>query len=167
MEQMLCDKCKKEIKYGIRLDGGEPYPYYYEVEVKEFNGEGALRSDKKYHLCEKCHNEFEKFLYDNNENLNSHVYTIDDMRFKSEHQCTAVGNYAKESKEYYNDKTVFIGENCNTYKSIPNSIQIGVGMKDIKSVMKCGNTYWYNTKVFNKFQKKMWKIFFGVEIEEE
>lgn len=50
---------------------------------------------------------------------------------------------------------------------INNSIQIGIGLPKIKSIMKCGNVYLYTTKTFNKFQKYMWKVFFGVDIEEK
>lgn len=59
---------------------------------------------------------------------------------------------------------------CNTEtqnEMINNSIQIGTGLPKIKSIMKCGNIYLYSTKTFNKFQKYMWKIFFGVDIYEK
>ena len=47
---------------------------------------------------------------------------------------------------------------------INNTIQIGNGLQDIKSEMKMGNIILYTTKKFNVFQKKMWKLFFGVSI---
>ena len=34
-----------------------------------------------------------------------------------------------------------------------------------KSVMKCGNVTINNTRNFNWFQRLMWKLFFGFEIE--
>lgn len=70
---------------------------------------------------------------------------------------TAIGNGIRNTG-------YLVGENMNTNSIIENSIVIGSGLKDIKSVMKCGNIYLQTTKVFNKFEKFMWKKFFGVEI---
>ena len=45
-----------------------------------------------------------------------------------------------------------------------NTIAIGYGLPEIKSCLQAGNLTIMNTKHFNWFQKKMWKIFFNCEI---
>lgn len=47
----------------------------------------------------------------------------------------------------------------------PNTIEIGYNLLNIKSYLKIGNMIIYNTKHFNWFHRKMWKLFFGFEIE--
>ena len=46
-----------------------------------------------------------------------------------------------------------------------NTIEIGCGLSNIKSYLKIGNMVFRNTRYFNWFQRKMWKLFFGFEIE--
>ena len=46
-----------------------------------------------------------------------------------------------------------------------NTIQIGIGLPKIKSHFKIGNVIIHNTNLFNWFHRMMWKLFFGVEIE--
>lgn len=46
----------------------------------------------------------------------------------------------------------------------PNTIEVGHGWKT-KSLLKVGNMIIHNTHHFNWFQRKMWKLFFGFEIE--
>ena len=36
---------------------------------------------------------------------------------------------------------------------------------DTKTLLKCGNVTIQSNKTFNWFQKRMWKMFFGIEIE--
>lgn len=51
-------------------------------------------------------------------------------------------------------------------KIIPsNTIEIGIGWPNIKSRLKIGNMVIHNTHHFNWFQRNMWKLFFGFEIE--
>lgn len=47
----------------------------------------------------------------------------------------------------------------------PNTIEIGIGMSETKSHIKIGNLIIHNTHRFNWFNRKMWKLFFGFEIE--
>jgi hypothetical protein len=47
----------------------------------------------------------------------------------------------------------------------PNTLTIGYGRPEIKSHLKIGNMVISNTHRFNWFQRKMWKLFFGFEIE--
>ena len=47
----------------------------------------------------------------------------------------------------------------------PNTIAIGVGMSEVKSHIQIGNLILYNTHHFNWLHRKMWKLFFGFEIE--
>ena len=46
-----------------------------------------------------------------------------------------------------------------------NTVQIGMGLPKIKSHIKIGNLIFHNTHQFNWFHRKMWKLFFGFEIE--
>lgn len=46
-----------------------------------------------------------------------------------------------------------------------NTIQIGYGWPKTKSHLRIGNMVIYNTHHFNWFERKMWKLFFGFEIE--
>lgn len=52
----------------------------------------------------------------------------------------------------------------NSYEK--NTITIGYGLPEIKSCLQAGNLTIMNTKHFNWFQKKMWKIFFGFDIKD-
>ena len=45
-----------------------------------------------------------------------------------------------------------------------NTITIGCGLPEIKSCLQAGNLTIMNTKHFNWFQKKMWKLFLGFNI---
>ena len=47
----------------------------------------------------------------------------------------------------------------------PNTIDVGFGWPNIKSHIKIGNIVIHNTHRFNWFERKMWKLFFGFEIE--
>ena len=54
----------------------------------------------------------------------------------------------------------------NTYNHLqPNTIEIGGSSPNIKSHLKIGNMIFHNTKHFNWLERKMWKLFFGFEIE--
>ena len=157
MEKLLCNKCKNEIQRGVGGYKEGDCPVYFRIKVDKFSSIGQYMGCKEYDLCENCHNEFTNFKSytyygKHSENDNSHVDAI-------QTQYT-VG--MRENK----DKSVLIGEEVTTNDEIKNSIQIGKELKNNKSVLKCGNTYWYSTKIFNKFQKKMWKKFFGIEIKE-
>lgn len=50
----------------------------------------------------------------------------------------------------------------NSYKK--NTIAIGIGLPEIKSYLQTGNLTIMNTKHFNWFQKKMWKLLLGFNI---
>ena len=45
-----------------------------------------------------------------------------------------------------------------------NTIEIGVGLEN-KSHLKVGNLVFYNTRRFNWFERKMWKLLLGFDIE--
>lgn len=45
-----------------------------------------------------------------------------------------------------------------------NTIEVGIGW-ETKSLLRVGNMVIHNVKHFNWIQRKMWKIFFGFEIE--
>lgn len=45
------------------------------------------------------------------------------------------------------------------------TIAIGYGWPKIKSHLKIGNMTIYNTHHFNWLERKMWKLFFGFDIE--
>ena len=45
-----------------------------------------------------------------------------------------------------------------------NTIAIGYGLPEIKSCLQAGNLTIMNTKHFNWFQKKMWKLLLGFNI---
>ena len=47
----------------------------------------------------------------------------------------------------------------------PESFEIGYGWPKIKSHLKVGNLTIHNTRRFNWFERKMWKLFFGFDIE--
>jgi hypothetical protein len=48
---------------------------------------------------------------------------------------------------------------------MPNTFVVGYGWPEIKSHLKIGNMVIHNTHHFNWFQRKMWKLFFGFDIE--
>jgi hypothetical protein len=50
----------------------------------------------------------------------------------------------------------------NSYEK--NTIAIGIGLPKIKSYLKAGDLTIMNTKHFNWFQKKMWKLLLGFNI---
>lgn len=45
------------------------------------------------------------------------------------------------------------------------TVEIGGGIPKTKSHLKVGNMVIHNTRRFNWFERKMWKLFFGFEIE--
>lgn len=47
----------------------------------------------------------------------------------------------------------------------PNFIELGCGLPKTKSHLKVGNMIIHNNHHFNWFERKMWKLFFGFEIE--
>lgn len=50
----------------------------------------------------------------------------------------------------------------NTYES---TLVVNYTQPKTKSILKIGNMVIHNTHHFNWFQRKMWKLFFGFEIE--
>ena len=60
-------------------------------------------------------------------------------------------------------------EEPTTYSTIndlePNTLNIGYGLPKTKSRLKVGNMVIHNTHRFNWLQRKMWKLFFGFDIE--
>ena len=62
-----------------------------------------------------------------------------------------------------------ISDNPVAYSTIngvePNTLTIGYGWPKIKSHLKIGNMVIYNTHRFNWLERKMWKLFFGFDIE--
>lgn len=46
----------------------------------------------------------------------------------------------------------------------PNTFEVGYGW-ETKSLLRIGNMVIHNTHHFNWFQRKMWKLFFGFEVE--
>lgn len=62
--------------------------------------------------------------------------------------------------DYQNYQTAYIVPKTNK-----NTIQVGIGLPKIKSHIKIGNLIIHNTHRFNWFHRKMWKLFFGFEIE--
>jgi hypothetical protein len=62
--------------------------------------------------------------------------------------------------DYQNYQTAYI-----VPKTIDPTVQIGNGLPKIKSHIKIGNLIIHNTHRFNWFHRKMWKLFFGFEIE--
>ncbi len=47
----------------------------------------------------------------------------------------------------------------------PNTIEVGFGWPKTKSLLKIGNMVIHSTHHFNWLQRKMWKLFFGFDIE--
>lgn len=62
MYKLLCDKCGREIKQGIRPIGEKIHPDFYNVEVLTYTGEGIRRDCKSYILCESCYSKIGEFL---------------------------------------------------------------------------------------------------------
>ena len=46
----------------------------------------------------------------------------------------------------------------------PKTLTVRIATQN-KSILKVGNLIVYNTRRFNLFQRCMWKLFFGIEIE--
>jgi hypothetical protein len=46
-----------------------------------------------------------------------------------------------------------------------NTVEIGTGLPKTKSHLKVGNLIIHNTHRFNWLERKMWKLFFGFDIE--
>lgn len=65
-----------------------------------------------------------------------------------------------DNQSFTNYKTVYIQPELK-----PNTIEIGVNLIETKSHLKIGNLIVHNTHHFNWFHRKMWKLFFGFEIE--
>ena len=80
----------------------------------------------------------------------------------------------------YNDNCIERPENCPSFIDkysvtdyivaseeviLNNIIKIGYGFPKIKSHLTIGNMVIHNTHHFNWFECKMWKLFFGFEIE--
>lgn len=148
MNKTICNKCGCEIHCGIRTDSNEVFPKHFTIDVSGFTGEGRLMSNmsKKVHLCENCYSEFETFL---------------------DSKSVTGKQYVVHKAETKTDSTFAVGcGNFTTNDLKPSSIQVGLGFKDIKSEMKCGNIYFYTSKIFNKLQRKMWQKFFGVDIND-
>lgn len=146
MEQTICNRCRKEIKRGIRTYGGEPFPPYYDLLIHKYDPSGALISRAHYHLDEECYKEFEEFINsDRQGKISGHGYVIG------------------KKDDTQNETAYVVGERV---MPIPNTTTIGSMLKNNKSVMSIGNAHIYTTKVFNKFQKYMWKKTFGIEIKE-
>ena len=47
----------------------------------------------------------------------------------------------------------------------PDTLEVGYGWPKTKSHLKIGNMVIHNTKHFNWFHRKMWKLLLGFEIE--
>lgn len=47
----------------------------------------------------------------------------------------------------------------------PNTLQVGYRRPKTKSHLRVGNMVIHNTHHFNWLERKMWKLFFGFEIE--
>ena len=47
----------------------------------------------------------------------------------------------------------------------PHTVAIGIGMPKTKSHLKVGNLVIHNTHHFNWFERKMWKLLLGFDIE--
>ena len=178
MEKLLCNKCKHEIERGISSDNQnvQDNSNYYRIKVEGFRKDGRQFHTKNYDLCQNCHNVFEKFI----NNICKNKSHIDYSKIRTAKKMASDKIYRSdryiEPNEYQRvedrigihaigknlfDQSYVIG---NHMKPIPNTISIGNGLKEIKSVMKCGNVYVHNTKVFTKLEKFMWKKLFGVEI---
>ena len=48
----------------------------------------------------------------------------------------------------------------------PNTLMINYGGRKIKSHLKLGNIVVCTSRRFNWFQRKMWKLFFGFDVED-
>lgn len=46
-----------------------------------------------------------------------------------------------------------------------NTVEIGIGLPKTKSHLKVGNLIIHNTHHFNWFERKMWKLLLGFDIE--
>lgn len=55
-------------------------------------------------------------------------------------------------------------DNSLTTKITTGDVVIKLNNNDNKSILEIGNIKIYNTKKFNWFQRKMFKIFFGIKI---
>ena len=123
-----------------------------------------MRNGKEYDLCENCKKVFDEFM---------------DNEFNKPISDDELHNILIKDSDTMNDnfhiKAHGGNNNGNQYTSytiddhvmpIENSIQIGNMLKPIKSDMIIGNLHIYNSKKFNKFEKFMWKKFFGFEIED-
>lgn len=177
MEQRICNKCKKEIKRGVRTDGGFVYPSSYTLELRKFTGEGRLFGTKRYDLCNKCRKKFEEFIsskkYDND--ICNVCYKDFKKEFFDSEECSDSNN-EQTTVEKYKENGGYAVANCirataETYGKnvmpIENTVQVGDMLDNIKSVMIAGNVHLHTTKKFNKLQKYMWKKLFGVEIKEK
>jgi hypothetical protein len=56
-------------------------------------------------------------------------------------------------------------KNLSEDKSNTHTIEIGYGCPKIKSHLKAGNLIIHNTRHFNWFERKMWKLLLGFDIE--
>ena len=62
MNKLLCDRCGKEIKHGMKLDGNELYSNFCSIEVNGYTGEGRAYATEKYDLCSSCYYKLMEFL---------------------------------------------------------------------------------------------------------
>jgi protein-arginine kinase activator protein McsA len=172
MRTTICNKCESEIKSGIITDNNTTFPPYYTIEINEFTGEGRLCGTKKYDLCEKCYKEFKEFIDTKKVKVKAYggySYSKDNKNYHidSIKGQTVRGYKSNYIEDPYKTQNYVAGENMKIDSKVPkNSIQIGYGLNDIKSIMKSGNVYVHTTKVYNKLQKYFWKKLFGVEILE-
>lgn len=152
--QTICNKCNSEIKTSITLSNNassyvENAPFY-QFNLRKYTCGGALINDKEYHLCESCGNLFNDFISEKND-ISTKTYSKTENGY----------NICKNEK---NNTSYAVGDHI---MPIPNTFQVGNMLNNIKSVMIIGNIHIYTTKIFNKFQKYMWKKVFGVEIKEK
>ena len=138
MNKLVCDKCGKPIIRGIRLDGGINKSSST-LKLYKWTGEGKLIRELKYDLCRSCTNSFDNFI-----NIKDDEIIKDD--------------FTKE-------------ENTSTYKFSDTEYTImdrevkTLGFIKSKTHMTIGDVTICTSKIFNKFEKFMWKKCFGVDIE--
>ena len=175
--QTICNKCKKEIATGIHTDSNSQYDElpYYELRVRKYSCIGQLLNEKEYHLCESCRDLFDEFIntkldvsnINNEESIPfsseelSDILTKDSDDISKDFKCTIAHDDVNGNNRQYSSYA--LGDHV---MPIENTIQIGNMLKPIKSDMVIGNVHIYNSKKFNRFEKFMWKKFFGFEIKE-
>ena len=71
-------------------------------------------------------------------------------------------DWSSDQLNLYESMTYHATGGPDTYES---TLVVNYARPKTRSLLKIGNMVIYNTHHFNWFQRKMWKLFFGFEIE--